>query len=228
MHRGAQGRERDAAPTAADRAVHVTEEQVRRAARRGVERPDQTGRIGQTDAVQAGDADVEGRMVQEQIDRPVAGFGQSVAEPGRAPRAEAAGAAAGLVRIEQDQVAARAAEYRLDEAVPVARRFGESRAEGGPVVVVADQQAVRHAQDAQRRAQRRIGRRGAAVGQVAGEDAERRVAVLGVDVGEAGVQPGARVEPEQSRPRRHEMQVGHLGDLHRATPRDGRPAAGAR
>ena len=121
-----------------------------------------------------------------------------------------------LVGVEQQEPAGGGLDGLLHEAVGIVRRLGKGGPEIAPVVVVADQEMPGHRELVQDGAQRGIGGRIAAVGEVARDDTTGRVPMVGVDVGHTGFEPGPGIEPEQGRAGRHHMGVGDLDNLHGA------------
>lgn len=136
----------------------------------------------------------EGRMMLEEVDRPVGRGVERALEPGEALFAQHAPGDPRLVGVGADEEAGLRLQRVLDEAVLVPWCHGERRLEVGPVVMVAEQQVIGQAQFGQALPQHAVGRRLAAVAEVAREDRERRVTMVAVDVGDAEPQPFGRVE----------------------------------
>jgi hypothetical protein len=98
--------------------------------------------------------------------------------------------------------------------VRIARRFGKDGAEGGAIIVVADQQMHRQRQAVERGGKSPIGVRRAPVRQIAGVQHERRLpgprrGVAGIDRRHCRLEPGERVEPVQGLARRDQVGVCH-------------------
>ena len=81
------------------------------------------------------------------------------------------------------------------------------------VVVIADQQVIRHRELVELVLQRRVGLRFALVGKVAGEDRESRVGVIAIDVGNTERQPVDGIQAIEQIARRHEVGVGDVDEL---------------
>ena len=154
-------------------------------------------------------------MVHEDVDRVVARLGEPRAEPGGARLAETAAMVARLHRIDDQQAPDRGRQGILHEAVPVHRGFGKGGDQGGAVVVIAGHQVIGHREAVEDALEGAVGAGRAFVGQVAGEDAEPRVGVMGVDVGDAGLEACRRVDAVDRRTLLGQMGVGDLQHLHR-------------
>ena len=209
----AQRGKRYAPPRAADRPVHVAEEDVTQVAP-PLDCPDEGLRIGEPDTVERRDADIERRMVHEDVNRPVIGLVELPREPIRPRRAEHAVVPARLNGIEQQHAPLGRVQGALDEAVRVGRCLRQGLQQGLPAVVVADHHVVWHAERRESVAQLAVGGRLPAVGQIAAQHAEGRVAMACVDVGKAGVEPGARIDPVDRLSGADQMGIGDLHDLH--------------
>ncbi len=175
--------------------------------------------LGQLDPVHPVDADVEGRVVHEDIDGPAGRLGQPRAQPALPRRTVLAGGD-GLVpqRVEEQEHPLGRRVHALHKALPVvhhARQFGAQRR---TVVMVADHKEGAKRKPGQPPGQPAIGARVTVIGQIARDDAERRIAMQPPDVVEHAPQPLARVEPPDRLARRRQMRVCHMDDLHRPSP----------
>jgi len=109
----------------------------------------------------------------------------------------------------------------LNEAVGVPRRVGESGEQGRAVVVVAGYEAVGDREPVEDAFQGAVRAGPAVVGQVAADDAQLGVSVMGVDVGDASRQPCRRIEVVDLSAVRDQVGIGDLQQLHRLNSRLG-------
>lgn len=199
-----------AAPVYEDRAVHMPEEDVPDVAGAG-EHLGEGFCLGQLDPVEMRNADVTGRVVHEQPDRPTAGRIQLPVQPVEPRRAKLAGRGlAAVPGIEEQEQATTGLVGVLGEAVLVARRVREGGTVPGAVVMVSKHQEAGQRVSRQAFAQPVIGGGVTVIGQVTGEDAEFGVAVPACDVVKAPVEPLGRIAAPQLPAGSDKVRVGEL------------------
>ena len=121
---------------------------------------------------------------------------------------------AGFHRVEQQKVPARRIERSLQKSTIVGGQLRKMAAQCRAAVVVAGQQMRRHRQAVQGLRQRRVGDVAAGIGEVAGQQAEIGVGMVGQDAVDRQFETGERRTAEQLGVRQGQVQVAELNDLH--------------
>ena len=127
--------------------------------------------------------------------------------------AQHAVAHAGFVGVEEDAAVTADGHLVLHEAVGVHRHLREVRAKALAAVVVAQDGKHRHGQAAELLRELAVGVRVAGVGQVAGDNTQRGIAMLCDHAVDAAGQAAVRVEPVECLPLRHQVRVGDVDEL---------------
>ena len=212
----AQRAMRNAHPVAANRAMHMAKKQM---TNRGAVRLDDLRKrrfIGETDAIEAADVDIERRMVHEQENRLPVVAAQLPIEPVAAALAIGAGVGPRLDRVKHQENTGRRFHRVLHEAVVVHRCFGKVRQETLAMIVIADQQMKGQAAAFQFTLQNPVGLGVAGIRQIAGDHAKFRIGVKPVDIVENRSQPRFGIQILQTPASRNQVRIGNLQKFHAA------------
>src|SRR5215471_8376998 len=202
-----------APPSAMDRAVNMTEENMTNVTI-PLQKPGKIVPARQCQMVHGRQVEHERRMMHREKNILSPQRRERAIDPSQPMSAEAAFMRASLVRVEQHERPCGRLEHCLHEPVLVHRHLGEHGLKDRTVVMVPDEQMPRHGQRVERLAQSTVGGSFAAMREIARDQHELGVAMVCIDVGDCSPQPLVGIKAIQLATRRYQMRVGQMDELH--------------